>query len=141
MLATGCVSVGGAAGPAAPAPTYRVGDRWVYQCADGFRVRVQWTETHEVTAVDATGIAVRVTGQGEVEFQRVELLSSPGVVKIGAAYDPDETRTFDPPMTRFEFPLTPGAQWSQQLRNLNPANELQSNISRFVKVGGYETVT
>ena len=141
VLAAGCVSVGGAAGPAAPAPTFRVGDRWVYRCADGFRVPLEWTETHEVTAVDATGIAVRVTGEGGVVFQRVELLSSPGIVKIGAAYDPDETRTFDPPMTRFDFPLAPGAQWSQQLRNLNPANELQSAISRFVKVGGYETVT
>lgn len=141
VLAAGCVSVGGAAGPAAPAPTLRVGDRWVYRCMDGYRVPVLWTETHEVTAVDATGIAVRVTGQGGVEFERVELLSSPGVVKIGAAYDPDETRTFDPPMTRFEFPLTPGTRWSQNLRNLNPANQLMSNIGRSVTVGGYETVT
>jgi hypothetical protein len=141
VLATGCVSVGGAAGPPMPAPTWRVGDRWVYNCADGYRVLVQWTETHEVTHVDATGIAVRVTGQGGVNFQRVELLSSPGVVKIGAVYDPDERREFNPPMTRFEFPLTPGTTWSQQLRNLNPENQLQSNISRFVKTGGYETVT
>jgi hypothetical protein len=139
-LAAGCVSVGGAAGPAAPAPTFRAGDRWVYRCTDGYRVPVQWTETHEVTAVDASGIAVRVTGEGGVEFTRMELLSSPGVVKIGAAYDPDETRTFEPPMIRFQFPLTPATQWSQQLRNLNPQNQLHSTISRFVRVGGYETV-
>jgi hypothetical protein len=137
----GCVSVGGAAGPAAPGPVNRGRVRWTYRCADGYRLPVEWMETHEVIAVDATGIAVRVTGQGGVNFQRVELLSSPGVVKIGAAYDPDETRTFDPPMTRFGFPLTPGAQWSQFLRNFNPENQLQSNINRFVKVGGYETVT
>ena len=141
VFAAGCVSVGGAAGPAAPAPTLRVGDRWVYRCADGFRVPVVWTETHEVTHVDSTGIAVRVTGQGDVNFERVELLLSPGVVQIGAAYDPDETRTFEPPMTRFQFPLTPNTQWSQNLRNLNPQNELRSSISRFVRVGGYETVT
>jgi hypothetical protein len=119
---------------------WRVGDRWVYHCSDGYRVPVQWTETHEVTAVDATGIAVRVTGDGGVNFERVELLSSPGVVKIGAVYDPDETRTFEPPLIRFRFPLTPGAQWSQDLRNFNPQNQLQSTISRFVRVGGYETV-
>ena len=140
VLAAGCVSVGGAAGPAAPAPVWRVGDRWVYHCSDGYRVPVQWTEKHEVTAVDATGIAVRVTGDGGVNFERVELLSSPGVVKIGAVYDPDETRTFEPPLIRFQFPLTPGAQWSQHLRNFNPQNQLQSSISRFVRVGGYETV-
>jgi len=140
LLAAGCVSVGGAAGPAAAAPTYRLGDRWVYRCADGYRLPVEWTETHEVTAVDASGIAVRVTGQGGVNFERVELLASPGVVKTGAAYDPDETRTFDPPMTRFDFPITPGTNWSQQLRNVNPQNQLLSNVGRFVKVGGYETV-
>jgi hypothetical protein len=82
VLAAGCVSVGGAAGPPAPAPTLRLGDRWVYSCSDGYRVPVTWVETHEVTAVDATGIAVRVMGKGEVNFQRVELLSSPGVVQI-----------------------------------------------------------
>jgi hypothetical protein len=140
VLAAGCVSVGGAAGPPSPAPTWRVGDRWVYQCSDGYRVPVQWTETHEVTQVDAAGITLRVTGQGGVEFTRVELLSSPGVVKVGAVYDPDETRTFEPPLTRFEFPLTPGARWSQNLRNLDPANQLMSNIGRSVTVGGYETV-
>ncbi len=140
LLATACISVGGAAGPPAPEPRFRVGDRWVYNCADGFRLPVTWTETHEVTAVDATGIAVRVTGQGGVNFERVELLSSPGVVKIGAAYDPDETREFEPPMVRFQFPLTPDAQWSQNLRNLNPANQLRSSIGRTVRVGGYETV-
>lgn len=140
LLGTGCVSVGGAAGPPAPEPTLRVGDRWVYNCADGFRLPVTWMESHEVIAVDATGIAVRVTGQGGVNFERVELLSSPGVVKIGAVYDPDETRNFEPPMVRFQFPLTPGTQWSQNLRNLNPANQLRSNIGRTVRVGGYETV-
>jgi hypothetical protein len=35
-----------------------------YHCSDGYRVPVVWTETHEVIAVDATGIAVRVTGRG-----------------------------------------------------------------------------
>lgn len=137
----GCVSVGGAAGPPAAEPVFRVGDRWVYNCADGFRVPVTWVETHEVTAVDAAGIVVRVTGRGGLNFERVELLSSPGVVKIGAAYDPDETRNFEPPMERFRFPITPNTQWSQNLRNLNPSNQLMSNIGRFVRVGGYETVT
>ena len=140
ILASGCISVGGASGPPAPEPVYRVGDRWVYNCADGFRLPVTWTETHQVTAVDATGIAVRVTGEGGVNFERVELLSSPGVVKIGAVYDPDETRNFEPPMVRFQFPITPGTQWSQNLRNPNPANGLMSDIGRTVRVGGYETV-
>ncbi len=139
---SGCVSVGGAAGPPVPAPVYKVGDRWVYDCRDGFRVPVVWEETHEVTAVDATGIAVRITARGEtVNFERVELLASPGVVKIGAAYDPAETRTFEPPMQRFQFPLTPNAQWTQNLRNRDPHNQLMSSINRFVRVGGFESVS
>ena len=138
----GCVSVGGAAGPPMPAPVYKVGDRWVYHCSDGYRLPVVWEETHEVTAVDATGIAVRVTARGEtVNFERVELLASPGVVRIGSAYDPAETRTFVPPMERFQFPLTPSTQWTQNLRNRDPHNELMSTINRFVRVGGYETVS
>ena len=42
----GCAGVGpmGAAGPAADAPTFRVGDRWVYRATDGFRVPVVWDE-------------------------------------------------------------------------------------------------
>lgn len=142
VAASGCVSVGGAAGPPAPEPTFKVGDQWVYHCADGFRMPVVWQETHEVTAVDATGIAVRITAVGEtMNFQRVELLASPGIVKIGSAYDPNETRQFEPPMTRFQFPLTPNTQWNQNLRNRDPSNQLMSTITRFVRVGGYETVT
>jgi hypothetical protein len=55
------------------------------------------------------------------------------VVKIGAAYDPDETRTFDPPMTRFEFPLTPGAHGRRCFATSIRENQLMSNISRYVK--------
>jgi|SoiMethySBSTD1v2_1073268.scaffolds.fasta_scaffold612192_2 hypothetical protein len=142
VLAAGCVSVGGAAGPPAPAPTVRVGDKWVYNCLDGYRVPVTWVETHEVTIIDATGIAVRVTLVGPtMNYSRVELWSAPGVVQIGSVYDDTETREFRSPMVRYQFPLTPGASWSQNLYNRNPENELVSNIERYVKVGGYQTIT
>lgn len=141
VAASGCVAVGGTAGPPAPAPVLKVGDRWTYRCADGFRVPVVWDETHEIIAVNAAGLTVRVVAQGGVNFERVELLSSPGVVKAGSAYDPAETRNFEPPMVRFQFPLTPNTDWRQNLRNRDPANELMSTVSRFVRVGGYETVS
>jgi hypothetical protein len=141
LIATGCVSVGGAAGPPAPAPTLRVGDRWVYNCADGFRVPVTWVETHEVTTIDNTGIAVRVTLVGPtMNYERVELWSAPGVVEIGSVFDPAETRNVEPALIRYQFPLTPGASWNQRLRNLDRATGLTSNISRFVRVGGYSSV-
>ncbi|MEO8506889.1 MAG: hypothetical protein ABI593_04595 [Betaproteobacteria bacterium] len=138
----GCVAVGGVAGPPAAAPVFRVGDRWVYNCADGFRVKVLWVETHDVVAVDALGLDVRVTIVGEtMNYARVERLLSPGVVGSGEVYDNTETRDFRPPLVRYQFPLTSGATWTQNLGNLDPANQLVSQINRFVKVGGYETVT
>ena len=140
-LASGCVSVGGAAGPPAPAPVIRVGDRWIYNCSDGYRVPVTWVETHEVTAVDSTGIAVRVTLVGPtMNYNRVELWTAPGVVSIGSAYDDAETRNFRSPMIRYQFPLTPGASWRQTLTNINPDNQLVNNIQRYVQVGGYASV-
>src|SRR4051795_9256589 len=98
LAASGCVSVGGAAGPPAPAPTIRVGDRWVYNCADGYRVPVTWVETHEVITIDATGIAVRVTLVGPtMNYNYVELWQAPGVVVVGSIYDDAISRTFRAP--------------------------------------------
>ena len=142
LAASGCVSVGGAAGPPAAAPTVRVGDRWVYNCADGFRVPVTWVETHEVTIIDATGIAVRVTLVGPtMNYNRVELWKAPGVVAIGSVYDDAENREFAAPLIRYQFPLTPGADWRQNIYNMNPENQLRSNVIRYVKVGGYQSIT
>ena len=142
VMIGGCVSVGGSAGPPLPAPVWRVGDRWVYNCSDGFRVQVTWVETHEVVAMDAQGIDVRVTSVGDtLNFTRMERLRSPGVVLSGAVFNPDETRTFSEPMIRYQFPLTPSTSWTQDLRNPDSTNGLMSWISRFVRVGGYEQVS
>ena len=51
-------------GPAAEAPTYRVGDRWVYHGQDGFRLLTTWEETHTISAVGADGIGERITVKG-----------------------------------------------------------------------------
>ena len=142
IMASGCVSVGGAAGPPAPAPVFRVGDRWVYNCTDGYRVPVTWVETHEVTAIDSTGTAVRVTLVGEtMNYTRVELLASPGVLLVGAVYDDAETRRFKTPLTRYQFPLTSGATWNQNVDNYDELTQRQDSVNRYVKVGGYEKVT
>ncbi len=141
-LLGGCVAVGGVSGPPAPAPVFRVGDRWIYNARDGYRVPVTWVETHEVTAADANGITVLVTIAGETStVTRTERLLSPGVVTVGAVFDATETRNFEPPLERYRFPLVPQTNWTQNLRNLDPANQLRSFINRFVKVGGYEKVT
>jgi len=137
----GCVSVGGEPGAPAPAPVYRVGDTWIYRAADGYRLPVVWDETHEVVSVGADGIALRVTQRGpQVDSVRTERLTAPGVVAVGAVYD-DETRVFDPPLTRYRFPLTPGATWRQTAANFNESLGKDDPLLYYATVGGWENVT
>jgi hypothetical protein len=70
---------GTASGPPAPAPTYKVGDRWVYAGGDGFRDPLVWTETREVIAVAPGAIDIRVTWKGNrVDSTQVERWATPG---------------------------------------------------------------
>ena len=56
---------------------------------------------------------MRVTGVGEtVNYSHVELLQAPGILLIGAVYDPAENRRFAGPLRRYLFPLTPGERWT-----------------------------
>jgi hypothetical protein len=99
---------------------------------------VIWEETHEVIAIDAQGIAVRITQKGPtVDNTRTEQWLSPGIVSVGALFD-DETRRFDPvPLTRFQFPLTGGERLNQRLNNFNQTTQQAGQITRFVQVGGW----
>src|SRR3954462_9905919 len=60
-----CAGLPAASGPPAAAPSLAVGDRWVYNCSDGYRTQVRWTETREISAIDPAGITMRVTGRGD----------------------------------------------------------------------------
>lgn len=126
-------------GPAADAPTLKVGDRWVYRARDGFRQGLDWEETHEVMAVGSDGITVRITYGGGITGDRTELWSSPGLVKVGSLMD-IETRRFAQPLERYEFPLTPGKTWNQFVRNYNDQRRKEGEINRYVRVGGWEQV-
>jgi len=120
---------------------YRVGDRWVYHAEDGYRVKTVWDETHEVIAVGADGITVRITAKGpSTDVTRVEQWSAPVQVKVGSVYD-NETRRFTQPLQRYDFPLTDGKVWDQRVDNYNEATKKAGNISRYVRVRGYEKVT
>jgi hypothetical protein len=128
-------------GPPAAAPTLKVGDTWTYRGREGFRLPVEWTETHEVTAVAPEGITVRVTygDSTVVSGSRTEVLTAPGVVRTGALMD-IETRRFETPLTRYQFPLAPGASWNQFVKNYNETAKRQGEINRYVRVGGWEKV-
>jgi hypothetical protein len=130
----------GADGPAATAPTPRVGDRWVYHATDGYRKAVAWDETYEVAAIGSEGITVKVGVAGkDLSHTRTEIWSAPGVLAQGAIYEA-ETRRFDPPWIRYKYPMATGDTWSQSIRDpgreTGPYGPLQSKVT----VGGYEQV-
>ena len=129
-------------GPAAEAPNYRVGDRWVYRGSDGFRVKTEWDETHEVSAIGPEGITVRITQKGPAPFNatRTELWSAPGQVKVGAAYE-NETRTFKVPFQRYNFPLASGKVWNQWDVTFNDATKESGQINRYVRLSGWDKVS
>jgi hypothetical protein len=143
MVVAGCASidVGGDPGPPVPAPQYRVGDRWVYHIVDGYRAKIEWDETHEITAIGQDGITVRVTAKGPTfNGERIEKWSAPGVVLQGSVYE-DETNLFDPPLIRYKFPLANGERWDQRMVNLDQPPNPYGGIARAVTVGGYEKIT
>ena len=123
------------------APSIAVGDRWTYRCSDGYRTPVVWTETHEVIAIDQTGIAIRVTGRGDtMDFRRVELFAAPGQLLVGSVYDNAETRRFDTPISVYRYPLTPGTRWDEYVANFDETRDKKDVVNRYVQVGGYQTV-
>lgn len=124
----------------APAPTYVLGDRWTYRARDGFRDPLEWVETREVTAAGASGINVRVIQTGDTWTKTwLERWVSPGQVAFGAIGN-DEPRRFDVPLERFNFPLTSGQSWNQWVGTLDEKTELPGQISRYVKVTGWDRV-
>jgi hypothetical protein len=132
--------VAGASGPAVEAPSLKVGDRWVYRGKDGYRQTIVWEETHEVVAIGAEGISVRVTAKGpSVDTQRTEIWSAPGIVRVGAVSEFESDR-FDPQLIRYQFPMTTGQTWRQQMTDLNKPPSPFGKIQRNVTVGGYESV-
>jgi len=143
LVVGACASIdtGGAVGPPAPAPDYRVGDRWVYHVVDGYRAKIVWDETHEITAVAPDGITVKVAARGSTfNVDRVEKWPAPGVVLQGSVYE-DETNRFDPALVRYKFPLVTGERWDQRLIDLDKPPAPYGGITRHVAVGGYERIT
>ncbi len=138
----GCAGIDSpGSGPAAEAPTYRVGDRWVYRAQDGFMTPARWEETHAISAIGGAGIDVRITQKGSSrDVMRAEQWPAPGQVKIGAVYD-NETRRFATPLERDRYPLAAGAAWNQFVTNYDEATQATGQINRYVRVRGWEKVT
>jgi len=135
----------GTGGPAAPAPTIRVGDTWVYRATDGFRAPLRWNETHEVVAVAPGAITVRVTETGpDARGARTEVWAAPGQLQSGPVFD-DETRRFASPARIYDFPMAPGQRWNQWVDNqwvdrARGGEPRAGQINRYVTVGDWKRV-
>ena len=105
-----------------------------------FRNAPDYTETHEVTGVDAGGVTVRVTAQiGNIAVDRVERWPAPGLVAQGTLLD-IETRRFAEPLVRWRFPLAGGASWNQWVDQVNETGGTRGRINRYVRAAGSDRV-
>jgi hypothetical protein len=140
-LVVACTTMGTESGNPAPAPAYKAGDRWVYNLEDGFRVRHMWNETREVVGVGNSGITQRVTRQTERgAFSFDEVWAAPGQLIAGAVCDGDPQR-FSVPLQLLNFPLTPGAGWSQWVDARDPLARVTGPLNHWVRVDGWDHVT
>jgi hypothetical protein len=140
-LLAACAGTPGASdGPPAPAPVYKVGDRWVYSVTDGFRNPAIYDETREVISADARGFSIRVSRNGPRDLTtRVEQWTSPGDLLVGAIFD-NETRRFAQPLPRWKFPLTPGERWSLWAPQQNETSGRNDPINYDARVGGWRSI-
>ena len=125
----------------AEVPAYRVGDRWTYRIASGFRAVSDYDEVVEVVAAGPDGIEVRVTERiTPVPATRIERWRAPGLVVQGTLTG-SETRRFAEPLERFRFPLASGQRWNQWVEQVNDTQKTSGRINRFVGVRGLQSVT
>lgn len=99
----------------ATAPTFKVGDRWVYDVKSGIGLQTStYQETREVTAVGSGGIKVKVTGKtaGGVDFTRIDEFASPGRLQSGALCA-DEARRYPAPLQLVTYPIASGQRSSK----------------------------
>jgi len=99
----------------APAPTFKVGDRWVYDVKSGVGISpITYQETREIIAVSGGSGKLRITGKtaNGNDFTRVDEYSGPGALKYGAPCA-DEAYRFPSPLQRVTFPLGPGQRSSK----------------------------
>src|SRR5262249_47163905 len=132
---------GTSSGPPVEAPAYRVGDRWEYHIRDGFRVPVEWDETHEVIAVGPSGIRVRVTARGEtIHGTREEEWPAPGLVSVRSIFDIETRHFYKTPLKRYDFPLVTGKTWTQWIDQHNDALDRDREVNHYVHVGGWKKI-
>ncbi len=110
-----CVTAPTVNAQSAPAPTMKVGDRWVYNVKSGFAMTaITYQETREVTSVSGVGFKLKVTGKTSAgtDFSRTDDYAGPGSLRSGTLCL-DEVRRYPTPLQRVVFPITPGQRSSK----------------------------
>ena len=140
-------AVGGAATAAhaqsAPAPTMKMGDRWVYNVKSGVGLSaITFQETREVVSVSGKGGKLKVTGKtaNGKDFTRVEEYASPGVLQSGALCF-DEAYRFPTPLPRVTFPVAPGQRSSKWIDVIAEPAGTKGQINYFFRTRGWEKLT
>lgn len=121
--------------PIAPAPSVSVGDSWTYQYTDVWKHLPGNVNRLEVTAVDATGIAVdikRAATGAVISHQRFSNEMNP--VDRGKMH-------FSPYYPRYAFPLVPGKAWTVDATGENSAAGKRWRYQFKGKALGREKVT
>jgi hypothetical protein len=123
----------------APAPTYKVGDRWVYNVKSGIGLQVaNYQETREVVSIGG-GAKVKITGKTAdgKDFTRTEEYSAPGAIKAGAlCYD--EVYRFPTPLARIAFPVAPNQRSSKWVDVIAEPAGTKGQFNYSVRTRGWD---
>lgn len=124
----------------APAPSIKVGDRWVYNVKSGIGLKTSsYQETREVVSVSGKGGKVKITGKTAdgKDFTRVEDYSGPGVIRSGALCF-DEVYRFPTPLARVSFPVAPGQRSSKWVDVIAEPGGAKGQINYFFRTRSWE---
>jgi len=127
----------------APAPTMKVGDRWVYNVKSGIGLQtITYQETREVTAVSGAAFKVKVTGKSAdgADFSQVEDFSGPGTLRSGTLCL-TEVRRYPTPLQRVAFPIAPGQRSSKWVDVVSDPGGTKGQINYSVRTRSWEKVT
>jgi hypothetical protein len=117
---------------AVPAPSFRVGDTWVYTLQDRFdRAMGIAKVTETVTTVSEKGIETSITGDPRDTHRRYTRELN---VLRGLNMD------FDPMVPNYSFPLSPGKRWEGKYTFPSAATGARVNVSQQGRVEGWEEI-
>jgi hypothetical protein len=124
--------------PVAQAPQLKVGDSWTYRVTNGFNNLPRGDWSWKITAIDGARIETRISdGNNPNRFGAV--YEGPWNI-ISRALPDGSNYAFSPPLISFNFPLSPGQNWSQNTAATELATGKVFNWRITTKVYGWERV-